>query len=273
MELHTLGVDGGYTQKDVQEVARALTGWTFNRQTGEFLFNPAIHDAGEKTMLGHKLAAGRGIEEGEEVLDIVARAPATARFITTKLARHFVSDDPPKALVDRCAQHVLDDRRRHSRDGALRRHVARVLQPRSVSREGEDAVRARRVARCARSARSRTPRRAPRRSWRVSGSRSSATRRPTAGPTRRRVDEHGRDPQPDQLRAERSPLDSCPARARATGRSSTRLRARRATQQVDAVVKSMLGGQVSPETREMLMSGENPMLASGGAAATSTAWR
>ena len=103
MELHTLGVDGGYTQKDVQEVARALTGWTFNRQSGEFLFNPAIHDAGEKTILGKKFAAGRGVQEGEEVLDMVARAPATARFITTKLARHFVSDDPPKALVDRCA--------------------------------------------------------------------------------------------------------------------------------------------------------------------------
>jgi uncharacterized protein (DUF1800 family) len=103
MELHTLGVYGGYTQKDVQEVARALTGWTFNRQSGEFLFNPAIHDAGEKTILGKKFAAGRGMQEGEEVLDMVARAPATARFITTKLARHFVSDDPPKALVDRCA--------------------------------------------------------------------------------------------------------------------------------------------------------------------------
>ena len=118
MELHTLGVDGGYTQKDVQEVARALTGWTFNRQNGEFVFNPLIHDAGEKMILGHKFPAGRGIEEGEEVLDIVARAPQTAHFVTTKLARHFVSDEPPKELVDRCAEHVLEDRRRHSRDGA-----------------------------------------------------------------------------------------------------------------------------------------------------------
>ena len=65
MELHTLGVDGGYTQKDVQEVARALTGWTFNRQSGEFLFNPSIHDAGEKVILGQKFPAGRGEEEGE----------------------------------------------------------------------------------------------------------------------------------------------------------------------------------------------------------------
>src|SRR5581483_346402 len=103
MELHTLGVDGGYTQKDVQEVARALTGWTFNRQTGAFQFNPNIHDADSKVILGHGFPAGRGIEDGEEVLDILARAPQTAHFITTKLARHFVSDDPPASLIDRCS--------------------------------------------------------------------------------------------------------------------------------------------------------------------------
>src|SRR5262249_32940949 len=68
-----------------------------------FGFHTELHDAGEKTVLGHQLAAGRGIEDGEEVLDILSRAPATARFIATKLARHFVSDDPPPALVDRCA--------------------------------------------------------------------------------------------------------------------------------------------------------------------------
>jgi uncharacterized protein (DUF1800 family) len=105
MELHTLGVDGGYTQKDVQEVARALTGWTIDAPQlgGGFVFRPELHDAAEKVVLGHTLPAGRGIEDGEDVLDIVSHAPATARFITTKLARHFVSDDPPPALVDRCA--------------------------------------------------------------------------------------------------------------------------------------------------------------------------
>ena len=103
MELHTLGVDGGYTQKDVQEVARALTGWSFNRQNGRVPVQRDAHDAGEKLILGQKFPAGRGEDEGERVLDIVARAPATAKFITTKLARHFVSDDPPPALVDRCA--------------------------------------------------------------------------------------------------------------------------------------------------------------------------
>jgi uncharacterized protein (DUF1800 family) len=106
LELHTLGVDGGYTQHDVEEVARALSGWTIDAPQlgGGFVFRPELHDAGEKTVLGHVLPAGRGIEDGEEVLDIVARAPGTARFITTKLARHFVSDDPPSALIDRCAQ-------------------------------------------------------------------------------------------------------------------------------------------------------------------------
>jgi uncharacterized protein (DUF1800 family) len=105
MELHTLGVDGGYTQKDVQEVARALTGWTVESPQfgGWFVFRPELHDAGEKVVLGHTLPAGRGIEDGEAVLDLLARAAATAKFITTKLARRFVSDDPPPALVTRCA--------------------------------------------------------------------------------------------------------------------------------------------------------------------------
>ena len=103
MELHTLGVDGGYSQKDVIEVARALTGWTMNPRDGEFVFRPEMHDAGQKVVLGRTLAAGRGIEDGEDVLDIVARHPSTARFITRKLVRHFVSDSAPPALVDQCA--------------------------------------------------------------------------------------------------------------------------------------------------------------------------
>src|SRR3954468_7213289 len=103
MELHTLGVDGGYSQRDVIEVARALTGWTMNPREGAFVFRPEAHDAGTKVVLGHTLAAGRGIEDGEDVLNIVAHHPSTAKFITTKLARYFVSDDPPPALVDRCS--------------------------------------------------------------------------------------------------------------------------------------------------------------------------
>jgi uncharacterized protein (DUF1800 family) len=105
MELHTLGVDGGYTQQDVTEVARALTGWTIDkpRQGGGYHFDPRLHDAGEKTILGHVIKAGGGESDGEQVLDILARHPSTARFIATALVRRFVSDTPPPALVDRVA--------------------------------------------------------------------------------------------------------------------------------------------------------------------------
>ncbi|HEY3580871.1 MAG TPA: DUF1800 domain-containing protein [Pyrinomonadaceae bacterium] len=122
MELHTLGVDGGYTQKDVQEVARCFTGWTIfqprggaaavnalmngeaaRRNAGTFFFNARVHDDGEKIVLGHKIPAGGGIKDGLTVLDILAHHPSTAKFIATKLVRHFVSDTPPPALVDRVA--------------------------------------------------------------------------------------------------------------------------------------------------------------------------
>ena len=105
LELHTLGVDGGYTQQDVINVARALTGWTIRPPVmgGGFIFRPEMHDAGDKVVLGHKLAAGRGIEDGEDVLDVVSKSASTARFIATKLARRFVSDNPPQALIDDAA--------------------------------------------------------------------------------------------------------------------------------------------------------------------------
>ncbi len=109
MELHTLGVDGGYTQKDVTEVARCFTGWTINKpqQGGAFFFNPRLHDDGEKVVLGVTISAGGGESDGEKVLDILARNPHTARFISTKLAMRFVADDPPEALVNRMAQTFL----------------------------------------------------------------------------------------------------------------------------------------------------------------------
>ena len=111
MELHTLGVDGGYTQKDVQEVARCFTGWTIRNprgllndgEAGTFYFNPRLHDDGEKIVLGHKIPAGGGIKDGLMVLDILARHPSTAKFIATKLSRRFVSDNPSPALVERVA--------------------------------------------------------------------------------------------------------------------------------------------------------------------------
>ena len=109
LELHSLGVDGGYTQKDVTEVARCFTGWTIRQPQlgGEFFFNERTHDKGEKTVLGVKIPAGGGIEDGEKVLDIVSRRPATAHFVSNKLAQRFVADDPPPALVERMAQTFL----------------------------------------------------------------------------------------------------------------------------------------------------------------------
>src|SRR6185436_482004 len=122
MELHTLGVDGGYTQKDVQEVARAFTGWTIAnpRLGGTYHFEPRLHDDGEKVVLGHRIKAGGGRKDGEQVLDLLARHPSTARFIATKLTRRFVADEPPSALVTRAAD------RFKATDGDIR-EVVRVI--------------------------------------------------------------------------------------------------------------------------------------------------
>ncbi|HEY4303844.1 MAG TPA: DUF1800 domain-containing protein [Gemmatimonadaceae bacterium] len=116
MELHTLGVDGGYSQQDVIAVARAFTGWSIDTPAlgAKFLYRPEWHDADAKVILGHALAPGRQMEDGEEVLRILAASPATARFITTKLARHFIADDPPASVVDRCSKAYL------SSDGDIR---------------------------------------------------------------------------------------------------------------------------------------------------------
>jgi uncharacterized protein (DUF1800 family) len=110
MELHTLGVDGGYTQQDVVNVARAFTGWTIDqpRLGGGFRFEDRLHDDGEKVVLGHTLKPGGGMSDGERVLDILAEHPSTATFIATKLARRFVSDTPPAALVTRAAAKFRD---------------------------------------------------------------------------------------------------------------------------------------------------------------------
>jgi uncharacterized protein (DUF1800 family) len=104
MELHTLGVNGGYTQRDVQEVARALTGWTIQapQRGGEFIFRPRLHDEGDKLILNHSIAAA-GIRDGEKVMEILSKHPSTARFISTKLVRRFVADNAPERLVRRVA--------------------------------------------------------------------------------------------------------------------------------------------------------------------------
>jgi uncharacterized protein (DUF1800 family) len=105
MELHTLGVDGGYTQVDVVAVARAFTGWTIYdpQKFAEFQFNPATHDRKEKLLLGHLIPTMGGEQDGVQVIDILAHHPSTARFISKKLAQRFVADDPPQPLVDRMA--------------------------------------------------------------------------------------------------------------------------------------------------------------------------
>jgi uncharacterized protein (DUF1800 family) len=132
LELHTLGVDGGYTQKDIIEVARCFTGWTLKqpRQGGGFDFNMRMHDKGEKTVLGVKIAAGGGKEDGMKVLDIVAHHPSTARFLSKKLAMRFVSDDPPKELIDHMAKTYADT------DGDLKAMMRTMFNSKEFWSEG-----------------------------------------------------------------------------------------------------------------------------------------
>ena len=264
MELHTLGVDGGYTQKDVQEVARALTGWTFNRQSGEFVFNPNIHDAGEKYILGQKFPAGHGEDEGERVLDLVATHPSTARFIVTKLSRHFVSDDPPKTLVDRCSNTFSQT------VGDIRETLRCIVtSPEFFSR-------------AAYRAKVKTPFEVVASALRAVNASPDATPRTAQLVARLGEPIFGRqtpDGWPDRGDAwmntgailNRINFGLSLAAGQIPGAQLTNwqefstLRAEPRAQQVDAVVKSMLGGQVSPETRQVLMSGENPMLSANDA--------
>jgi uncharacterized protein (DUF1800 family) len=261
MELHTLGVDGGYTQHDVIEVARALTGWTMNpRQGGEFNFRPQIHDADEKIVLGHRLAAGRGIEDGEEVLDILARSPATARFIARKLAVRFVSDDPPPALVDRAARTFL------STDGDIRETVRTIVtSPEFFSRA---AYRAKvkspfelvaSALRAVGAPADTTPRSAQ--AVAFLGAPIFGHQAPNGWP------ETGDAWMNAGAILNRINFGLALAGGRLPGASLARwpemeqLRGASREQQVDAVIGAMLGGHVSPDTRNILLNGENPLAA------------
>ena len=104
MELHSMGVNGGYTQKDVQEVARCFTGWSmetrFLRPRGRFWFDESRHDSGEKKVLGQTIPAGGGVKDGERVLEIIANHPSTANFISTKLCRYFLGEPSDGVISD-----------------------------------------------------------------------------------------------------------------------------------------------------------------------------
>ncbi len=136
MELHTLGVDGGYTQQDIIEVARAFTGWSIDRPRveGRFVFRRLMHDPDAKTVLGQRIPPGGSEDDGERVIEILTRHPSTARFIATKLVRRFVSDTPPPALVERVAATYAKT------GGDVKAMVRVILQ--SPEFRGEDAYRA-----------------------------------------------------------------------------------------------------------------------------------
>ena len=132
LELHTLGVDGGYTQKDVIEVARCFTGWTIAnpRKGGGFEYNDNVHDKGQKIVLGHVIPAAGGMNDGLEVLKLLAHHSSTAHFISLQLARRFVADDPPPSLVNRMAQTFKKS------DGDLRQLMQTMLSSPEFWSEG-----------------------------------------------------------------------------------------------------------------------------------------
>jgi hypothetical protein len=267
LELHTLGVDGGYTQQDVINVARAFTGWTIQtpQQGGGFVFRPQVHDAGEKTVLGHKLRAGRGKEDGEEVLDILARSPVTARFIATKIARRLVSDVPPKELVDRAAQVFLRT------DGDIREVVrAIVTSPEFFSQQ---AFRSKvkspfEVVVSAMRALNAEPDSTPRTAQMIAylGQPIFGHQAPNGWP------ETGESWMNTGAILNRINFGMAAAAGRLPGINVRRLpaldsvRAAPREKQVDVVVANLLNGMVSPDTRAVLVSGEHPMLASTGEA-------
>jgi uncharacterized protein (DUF1800 family) len=264
LELHTLGVDGGYTQQDVINVARAFTGWTIKppAQGGGFIFRPQVHDAGEKTVLGHKLAAGRGMDDAEDVLDILARSPATARFISFKLARRFVSDSPSKALVDHAAQVYLRT------DGDIREVLRTIItSPEFFSQQAfrskvkspfEVVVSAMRALNAA-------PDSTPRSAQVIAflGQPIFGHQAPNGWP------ETGESWMNTGAILNRINFGMAVAAGRLPGVSIRALpaidtiRSAPRDKQVDVVVATILNGMVSPDTRTVLVSGDHPLLANG----------
>jgi uncharacterized protein (DUF1800 family) len=283
MELHTLGVDGGYTQKDVIEVARALTGWSIRppRQllalaadprvrrvgermpdsgdAGQFVFRPETHDAEAKVVLGYKLKAGRGVEDGEEVLDLLARSPSTAKYIARKLAVRFVSDKPPQALVDRAAATFTRT------DGDIREIVRTIVtSPEFFSRAAfrskvkspfEVVVSTLRALDATPDATPRTAQFVARLGQPIFGHQAPNGWPETSEPWMNTGAILNRINFGMAAAANRIPgtsLDRWPETAR--------LRDASRSAQVDGVVASLLGGQVSRETREILTTGVHPLV-------------
>ncbi|MBU6367094.1 MAG: DUF1800 family protein [Gemmatimonadetes bacterium] len=267
LELHTLGVDGGYTQQDVIEVARALTGWTLERgaQGGAFVFRPQLHDAGEKVILGTRFPAGRGQEEGEAVLDLLARHPSTARFLATKLARRFVSDTPPAALVERAAATFTRT------DGDIRAVVRTIVTSpeffstaayrAKVKNPFELVTSALRAMGAAPDSTPRTAQllgrlgQAPFGHQAPNGYPETGDAWMNTGAILNRINfgvAMGAGRVPGVTLADWPP-------ARALARLPRE-------QQVEGVIRELLGGDVSADTRQVLLSGTNPLLARQGAA-------
>ncbi|HMI44615.1 MAG TPA: DUF1800 domain-containing protein [Gemmatimonadaceae bacterium] len=264
LELHTLGVDGGYTQQDVINVARAFTGWTIKppAQGGGFVFRPQVHDAGEKIVLGHKLAAGRGMEDAEDVLDILAKSPATARYISFKLARRFVSDSPSKALVDHASQVYLRT------DGDIREVLRAIIT--SPEFFSQQAFRSKvkspfEVVVSAMRALNAQPDSTPRSAQVIAflGQPIFGHQAPNGWP------ETGESWMNTGAILNRINFGMAVAAGRLPGvdiRSLPALDTIRSAprdRQVDVVVATILNGMVSPDTRAVLVSGEHPLLANG----------
>ncbi len=263
LELHTLGVDGGYTQRDVIEVARALTGWTVRPGGGRhgdgFVFNPVTHDAGEKLILGQRFPGGRGEAEGEAVLDLLAHHPSTARHIARKLAIRFVSDDPPPALVDRAAEVFQRTR------GDLRAVVRTIVT--SPEFQAPDVYRAK----------VKSPFEVVVSAIRALGGVADSTAMSAALVARLGQPLYGHQA-PDgwpETGAEWMNTGAILGRINAgltlSGRGVPgtavsrwpmypQLKDASRPVQVEGVIEGLLGGEVSPETRRILESGDNPML-------------
>jgi uncharacterized protein (DUF1800 family) len=230
------------------------------RQGAAFIFRPEIHDADAKTVLGHRVAAGRGIEDGEEVLDIVARHPATARFIARKLAIRFVSDDPPPALVERAAATF------RRTDGDIRETVRTIVtSPEFFSR-------------AAYRAKVKSPFELVASALRVFGARPDTTPRSAqlvaflGAPIFGHQAPNGWPETGDAWMNAGAILNRInfglalaggrvPGASVAQWPDAARLTKAPREQQVDAVIAAFLGGQASPDTRDILIKGENPLAA------------